>query len=412
MAALALAALCGCNASQAVDHGSLPDGGGDSGSDSDGDSNSDSDGDTDTGSSTAPEYDGVVYVDGSNGSDANSGDSWATAKATIQPAIEIAWEETLDVWVAAGVYLPTAGDDREASFFLRHDVRLFGGFGGFEESLFERDQALYATVLSGDIGEPGVAEDNSYHVVTCDHYFEDCSEPVLDGVTITGGRADGDASDAVGGGLYIDSASPLISHVVVRGNHAHSGGGLYWDYHAAGGSNRVVSSLFVDNTAETTGGGAHFHVADPWVIGCTFVGSTAVENGGGIYNNYYSWMHVYNTILWDNEAEQGPNATNYYGSVSTFSDCIAEGGCTAVGSSDCSNVLDEQPLFADIDGLDLHLEPDSPGVDDGDGDWLPDDTWDLDGDGDLAEPYPTDLDTLPRVVGADVDIGAYELQEE
>ena len=67
------------------------------------------------------------------------------------------------------------------------------GFAGNETTLGERSSDSDLTVLSGDIGTAGENSDNSYHVV----YANGVTDAVLDGFTVTLGRADGS-----GGGMY------------------------------------------------------------------------------------------------------------------------------------------------------------------------------------------------------------------
>ena len=74
--------------------------------------------------------------------------------------------------MAGGTY--RLGADRSVSFALRPGVRVFGGYAGGEDA--GRDPAKYATVFDGN---------GAYHVVI------GAEGAVLDGVTITGGRADG-----------------------------------------------------------------------------------------------------------------------------------------------------------------------------------------------------------------------------
>jgi hypothetical protein len=77
------------------------------------------------------------------------------------------------------------------------------------------------------------------------------------------------------------------------------------------------------------------------------------------------------------------------------------------------------PRFIDADGPDNiygtaddnpRLRANSPCIDTGDSSLLPPDQFDLDEDGNTTEPLPIDLDSLPRVVGANVDMGAFEFQ--
>jgi hypothetical protein len=108
------------------------------------------------------------------------------------------------------------------------------------------------------------------------------------------------------------------------------------------------------------------------------------------------------------------------GASVVVSHSIIEGGCPA--SVTCEAVVQSSPDFVrdpapgldgewgteDDDYGDLHLQEGSPAVDFGLAEFLPPDTFDLDGDGDTEEPLPIDLDGEPRVLGNEVDLGAYE----
>ena len=61
------------------------------------------------------------------------------------------------------------------------EVALYGGFQGDEQSLSERDWKKNLTVLSGDIGQQGVIEDNTKQVVKGADYA------VIDGFIIENG---------------------------------------------------------------------------------------------------------------------------------------------------------------------------------------------------------------------------------
>jgi hypothetical protein len=68
-----------------------------------------------------------------------------------------------------GIYKPTespdgsTASDRDKSFHLSKDLKIFGGFAGTETSLSQRNLAANTTTLSGDLGLSG-STDNSYHV--------------------------------------------------------------------------------------------------------------------------------------------------------------------------------------------------------------------------------------------------------
>jgi hypothetical protein len=175
----------------------------------------------------------VIHVDIVNGSlnpTGNGEDGWgADAYKFLQDALDRADvlepndENPVEIWVAAGTYVPDQdkvtvpnpslcsqqvcfGDgDRERTFHLRDNVRILGGFDGTEDFEHERCWITNITILSGDlkydddfqvhkviIDDELVAlgfafdnyEDNSQHVVTATMVG---STAVLDGFIIQGG---------------------------------------------------------------------------------------------------------------------------------------------------------------------------------------------------------------------------------
>ena len=102
----------------------------------------------------------TLYVDADH---AEGTDTWNGAIPDLQLALRRARAGD-EIWVAAGIYYPTANEDRDASFQMIDGVALYGGFTGDETSLEQRDWIKNPTVLSGDIGERGVQSDNSMSV--------------------------------------------------------------------------------------------------------------------------------------------------------------------------------------------------------------------------------------------------------
>ena len=88
------------------------------------------------------------------------------------------------VWVKQGTHLPIGS--RSDSFALKDGVGIYGGFLGTETLLSQRDAEAHVTILSGEIGNPVDASDNSYHVVVSGGTD---ATAVLDGFTITAGNA-------------------------------------------------------------------------------------------------------------------------------------------------------------------------------------------------------------------------------
>ncbi len=137
-----------------------------------------------------------------------SGLSWANASNNLQAMID-ASASGGEVWVASGTYKPTqhptgcsnCTSNRDFAFSLKAGVKVYGGFTGSETVLGQRYWAANITILSGDIGTAGVNTDNTYHVVIA-AFASNSPSTVIDGFTISGGRADGS-----GGSITINGQS-------------------------------------------------------------------------------------------------------------------------------------------------------------------------------------------------------------
>ena len=141
---------------------------------------------------------GRVYVD-QTAPAYPDGKSWTTAYRTLRDALAQSNADTTiqAIWIAEGVYPVTTTVDRSLSFSITRDVAVYGGFTGTEAFLEQRDITLHPVVLSGEIGDSTMLADNSWHVVTISHTADTVR---LDGLTITGGYADG-PGQARGGAL-------------------------------------------------------------------------------------------------------------------------------------------------------------------------------------------------------------------
>jgi hypothetical protein len=250
---------------------------------------------------------GVRYVTTSGGN--GNGSSWSTASGDLQKmmdelaALRATASQSGDtgsyvVKVAGGTYKPqhypmiptdpaniatytyTAGS-RDSAFMLRPGVEVWGGY---DSSDGKRDIQANTTTLSGDLNGDDISNlktDNAYHVVLA---VDLGSETVLDGLTISGGNADGgnvaivvggaNISRDSGGGMYNDSASTTLNNVMISGNYAGEyGGGLYND-----ASSPALTNASIDN-------------------------NTSANNGGGMYNAYNSMPVLENVIVTKNEAD-------------------------------------------------------------------------------------------------------------
>ena len=217
---------------------------------------------------------------------------------------------------------------------------------------------------------------------------------VLAGFTVTNGYTlaldDGGSSKTSGGGVYV-SGEGLVSNCVLTGNAAYYGGG------GAVGA-LIHRSLLHSNRARSSGGGADESELYNCILrgnlayggggasysrlyNCTVIGNTATNRGGGV-----AYSYCYNTILADNSAPAGMHT--YFWS---YTNCCLYPAATASGNS-----ITNEPGFTDYAGGDYRLSATSACINSG-----VDMVW-------MSGTRDFDLNT--RVVGASVDIGAFEYQ--
>jgi predicted outer membrane repeat protein len=216
-----------------------------------------------------------------------NGSSWADAAADLTTVLSLA-QAGDEIWVAAGTYTPTSGTDRTISFELRDGVRLFGGFAGSETSRSQRDWSKNPTLLSGEIGEPGI-DDNSFHII----YTNNVSDAtVVDGFIITAGNANGQVDKGYrtrGGGGWFDEATnggvsePTIANCTFLGNRGLEGGAFF-----SSGQNGSSNPTF-----------RH----------CRFLGNFAKLDGGAIFSDGRAQstneMSLFNCTFQDNMSSYG-----------------------------------------------------------------------------------------------------------
>ncbi|MBU0473370.1 MAG: T9SS type A sorting domain-containing protein [Bacteroidetes bacterium] len=391
----------------------------------------------------------TIYVD-AYASGSNNGTSWLSAYTSFQSALDNAVSGD-EIWIAKGTYKPSSdnglgGGSRYYHFSLKIGVDVYGGFAGTENSIEERENyghgEVNETIFSGDLNGDDVGftnnSENCYHVIY--NHTTSINAIHFDGVTVSGGNANGSGDHAKGGGMFNYRASnPLLNHIIFSGNSAVYGGGMY-SYNnylthtnvtyknniADYGSGICIQGAITDikfhnciisgNKSNYDGGGVFIEGARFLPINTTITGNHADRNGGGIYvnNSFGPQSDLMNSILWGNTAtNSGSQVYNAGSNHPNIYNCDVEGGSAGIGLSSgtysgiYSNNIDGDPNFVtDVTSPapsavgDFHLINDyptstSPCFEAGNNDLL-------------YYLQFTDFDGENRIQVEHVDIGAYE----
>ncbi|RQP14717.1 MAG: right-handed parallel beta-helix repeat-containing protein [Parapedobacter sp.] len=249
------------------------------------------------------------------GAGTQDGTSWANAFDSPQHALDAAVAGD-HIWVAAGTYRPIKSlvdgstddpADRNNTFLLKRNVKLYGGFAGNEPTDYNlslRDLTTRASVLSGDfdrddgstIDDPRSVigfDENAYHVVVS---AGSVGNAELNGFVIRGGNANGasaaylpdlpDIPQQDGGGILTVASSPVLTQVYITANTASgAGGGLAMlgqpgEYTIGG----VLQDCHVfGNIAGQKGGGLFTYYAAPSLHAITIYRNCSLTEGGGIF---------------------------------------------------------------------------------------------------------------------------------
>ena len=206
-------------------------------------------------------------------------------------------------------------------------------------------------------------------------------------VTIRNSTVSGNSAIGGGGGIMnSDECWMTITDSTVTGNSAGVGGGVG----NIGGKNdiggmMIANSVIVGNAANGGGGGIRC-TGITKIVNSTVSGNSAGGEGGGIYCTGTTTMT--NTIVAINRAESHNDVSGLF---FDFNNLVGLDPDFAVAPAFESGKL------VNPDELDLSLKATSPAIDKGDNG---------------AVESKTDLAGEPRIFGGNVDLGAYECQEE
>ncbi|MGJ1452847.1 MBG domain-containing protein, partial [Sphingobacterium spiritivorum] len=336
-----------------------------------------------------PDAAGIIYVK-QNGAGSFNGSSWVNAAPELADALLAAKSNTAikQIWVAGGTYKPkyrpdnlsgANPNDRDNTFLMVKDVKLYGGFAGAETDIGQRDFSIAGnkTTLSGDLGTASDINDNTYHVVIS---AGNAGTAQLDGFTITGGKANGTGINAItvnqktiyqanGGGMYNVDSSPTILNCIFNQNTTPQRGGAMFNSNASpiigncsftnnsatdvnnayagamynSSSNPVITNCIFDgNTGARYGGAMHNTSSAPIIVNSIFKNNRTTSssgNGGAVYNQNSSSSKFTNTLFYNNFANGSGGA--FYNDSSAPSVT----NCTFYGNTVSSNSLNGQSVF-------------------------------------------------------------------
>jgi len=388
------------------------------------------------------------------------GSSWDYAKPTILAALQDAFAGD-EIWVAAGTYI--------GAITVPDGMKLYGGFAGTETSQEERNPEVNISIIDAKYAGSAVTVAEG---ATSSTVIDGFTIRNGKGTKVIVGNQ----TMMCGGGIYSVNASPIIAHNRITANNVtHRGGGIYCvggaptivdnliygniartqNYTGYGGgiycatsdaviernsifSNRanpsgggiacapgasptIMYNTFTDNGAMW--GGAVFCdteskplVANNWIIGnkatlgggffcgrsadASFINNTLVRNyssPGGAIAIYSAQPIVANNIVTANAV--GISKAGNLNTPTLANNCVYKNLLTDyLGISAGATDIMADPMFVSATTGDYRLSALSPCIDAGV------DTY--------VQPDWTDVYGNLRISGTNVDIGAYEYQQE
>ncbi len=300
----------------------------------------------------------IAYVD-SSATGMNNGSGWCDAYTHLQDALAASADPSsaiTEIRMAQGVYRPDVGagqtpGSRTSTFRLSNGLSIRGGFAGCGASdPEERKIDVFTTVLSGDLAgdDTGLLLDptrseNCYHVMTS---VDTDSTALLDGVTVSGGHAEGPTHNS-GAGLFNDGGSPTLMRCTFSGNWVwYYGGGIY---NRRGANPTLDRCTLVDNVADYGGGINNDGQSKPSLVECVIARNSVGYHGGGVYNVDRSAPVLTDCAITDNQAYyNGGGMANYGNSRPELHGCRLEqnGSRTAVGGGMFNE--ESSPVLTDV----------------------------------------------------------------
>ncbi|NLR82566.1 MBG domain-containing protein [Chitinophaga eiseniae] len=337
-----------------------------------------------------PDANGIVYVNNNTGIPHGDGSSWSLPLAELRDALTAAADPAsgiTQVWVAKGVYKPTATGDNSISFVLPAALKLYGGFAGSETTINSRNFSANPTILSGDLGGDDIRTNNitlnynntrgtnSRHVIVAS---DNTTETLIDGFIVTAG-----VSFDYGGGIYSNNAKLNIQHTAFYGNYSGLFGGAIYTTNTT----KISNSIFFGNYSNYRGSA---------IDGFGRTELTNVTISGNTASNNYAVSSVATTVY--NSIISGNTPGTQISSIPPSF------GYNIIGNSFYTNSSTSQTInpvtFVNAGQGDLHLTSANFAINSGDPQTN-------------QTSYPVqagtqDLEGATRIINPIIDLGAYE----
>jgi len=384
---------------------------------------------------------GIVYVKPAATGEMD-GSSWDNATSDLYSAVLATGVQK--VFVSVGNH-----NLSDHSVIMKNGVEIYGGFdpdNGISDLTHNRilpnpNTNTAGTVLNGLNARPVIFNDNN----GADN------SALLDGFTLTNGKY------GTGAGIYNNGASPTLKNLWIKGNKATSDGGGMFNLNSsspvmtnitfenntanyAGGvfnrnsSSPVMTNIFIkNNTANNDGGGMYNDVsASPVMTNVSITGNTA-QNGAGMYNRNNCSPVLTNVLIANNTAatnggairnenNSSPNLTNVTIANNAGSTALyATDGSTSLANSIVYGTISATyaPQYSLIEGntdfTNGNIDAASYSLtdifnDNANGDYSLKNGAVVVNEGNNAlNTTETDLAGNPRIIGTNIDFGAYEL---
>jgi len=328
----------------------------------------------------------AYYVDEGRPDDSGDGLTWATAKKTIQAAVDLSESSSygyVQVIVTNGIYDAV--------------TRVTPGYSSLNRLVITKDVLVRSVNGPQSTFIQGTWSSSTNTMGTNAVRCVFMSAGTLSGFSIINGYARYSGSqtyDQSGGGVNMYNGSGVLTNCILEANVARYGGGSY--------NGTLNNCILFDNAAEF-GGACAGGVLNNCVLHRNrarkiYGGSSTVEcstggSSGGILNNCTifnnssrdtiggcSYSTLRNCIIWGNSPDNCSNCTVSY-------------SCTANPEVAGTGNITNNPQFVDSANRDYHLMSGSACINAGNN---------------VYAPLPYDLDGKHRIFAGTVDIGAYE----